>query len=94
MKITKQRLKEIIREELSTVRENDGTGHPTWDTQAPDSPFNVYNLEAENEKGIAQKISELAADVLNTNLSAEDASLWDIVKDAITNAGMFDKAEQ
>ena len=103
MKITKQRLREIIKEELSTVRENDGTGHPTWDTEAPDSPFSDYNLEAENEKA---KIADIKSAAEEAGLNLEEyPSLWEkitaaiaagtkTVLDAVEDADIFPGAEQ
>ena len=44
MKITKQRLKEIIREELTSLNESDP---PSW--EGP--PFGPYDLDAENRAG-------------------------------------------
>jgi len=46
MKITKQRLKEIIKEELNEI------DLPPWGDDDPDDKtFGEYDLEAENEKG-------------------------------------------
>tara|TARA_R110000824_G_C15160784_1_gene671882 strand:+ start:866 stop:1180 length:315 start_codon:yes stop_codon:yes gene_type:complete len=97
MKITKQRLKEIIREELSTVRESESHEpyDAPWDTEAEDSPFSAYDLEAENEKGrlaTAEKVDPtvlqaLTKALLNTNLDPKDATTWEMIKDAFKNAG-------
>ena len=83
MKITKQRLKEIIREELSTVRENDPHEpyDAPWDTEAEDSPFSEYDLEAENFK--AELESRVAAE-------PERAGFWEKILDAVRRANVFE----
>jgi len=86
MKITKTRLKEIIREELSTVRENEPpeAGLPAWEGE----PFSDYDLEAENAKGaLAAVAKELGTD-------PEDPSLWEKILDAVRRANVFPRAEQ
>ena len=49
MKITKQRLKEIIKEEIASLSE---IGLPTWgDDDDDDTTFSPYDLDAENRAG-------------------------------------------
>jgi len=62
MKITKTRLKEIIKEELSEA------GLPTWEGE----PFGEYDLEAENEKGRAASLADLQSDEKFTGGSPEE----------------------
>tara|TARA_R110002110_G_scaffold104601_1_gene263655 strand:- start:653 stop:910 length:258 start_codon:yes stop_codon:yes gene_type:complete len=85
MKITKTRLKEIIREELSTVRENEPpeAGMPAWEGE----PFGEYDLEAENEKGRLAAAKALGVD-------PEDPSLWQKILAAVEKANLFPRAEQ
>mgnify|MGYP007032468042 FL=1 len=69
MKITKQRLKEIIREELSREGKRTDMTMPalTDDDFEPElptyegEPFGEYDIEAENEKGRRIKARELLA---------------------------------
>ncbi len=65
MKITKSRLKEIIREELSIVRESD---LPSWDG----APFEEYDLDAENAQGMAAAEQEYIVKIGAGTLSARD----------------------
>jgi hypothetical protein len=65
MKITKQRLKEIIKEELNEV------GLPTYEGE----PFGEYDLEAENEKGRAASLADLQSDEKFTGGSPEERLL-------------------
>ena len=90
MKLTKQRLKEIIKEELTTVHEapgSDGIDLPTWE----DGPFGDYDLEAENEK---EKLATIAAAFIKTGLDPNDASLWEKILDAVRKANIFPRTEQ
>jgi len=84
MKITKQRLKEIIKEELSTVRENEP--HEPYDAPWEGEPFGEYDLEAENEKGRLAAAEELGLD-------PKDPSLWEKILDAVRRANIFPRAE-
>ncbi len=104
MKITRQRLKEIIREELSTVRESQtepGLDSPVWRDEplgaAPDEtdlpswegdPFGEYDLEAENAKGFE---AELARRVRS---EPDNASFWQKILAAVEKANLFPRAEQ
>lgn len=65
MKITKQRLKEIIREELNEA------DLPTWEGE----PFGEYDLEAENEKGRAASLADLQSDEKFTGGSPQERLL-------------------
>jgi len=84
MKITKTRLKEIIREELSTVRESEPPepGLPAWEGE----PFGEYDLEAENEKGRLAAAEALGVD-------PADPSLWQKILAAVEKANIFPRTE-
>jgi len=61
MKITKTRLKEIIKEELNEM------DLPTWEGE----PFGEYDLEDENKQGRAQRTHDLTKDApINALLQA------------------------
>ena len=65
MKITKQRLKEIIREELTSLNESD---LPSW--EGP--PFGPYDLDAENEKARRAAEEPIGAEIEDAPEVSED----------------------
>ena len=91
MKITKQRLKEIIREELANEGKRTDMSIPALsdDDFEPDppawegEPFGEYDLEAENEKGRLAAAEELGLD-------PADPSLWEKILDAVRRANVFE----
>jgi hypothetical protein len=103
MKISKQRLKEIIREELLIVRESQtepGIDSPIWRAEPlgagpaqPDlpswegDPFGEYDLEAENAKGFE---AELARRVRS---EPDNASFWQKILAAVEKANIFPRTE-
>ena len=95
MKITKQRLKEIIREELSREGKRTDMTMPalTDDDFEPElptyegEPFGEYDLEAENEKGRLAAAEALGID-------PKDPSLWENILAAVEKANLFPRAEQ
>jgi len=60
MKITKQRLKEIIKEEVDDL--------PTWEGE----PFGEYDLETENEKGRREAADDAYQSLQNMVLELVD----------------------
>ena len=96
MKITKTRLKEIIREELAREGKRTRMSMPALadDDFEPDppawegEPFSAYDLEAENAQGaLAAVAKELGTD-------PKDPSLWEKILDAVRRANVFPRAEQ
>jgi hypothetical protein len=97
MKISKSKLRQIIKEELAEVNRfpPDMIGRaahsaaqagdlPAWEGE----PFGEYDLEAENERGaIAAVAKELGTD-------PEDPSLWEKILDAVRRANVFPRTEQ
>lgn len=82
MKITKQRLKEIIKEELSEM------DLPKWGDDDPeDKTFGKYDLEAENERGKRAAAKALGVD-------PKDPSLWQKILAAVEKADIFPRTEQ
>jgi hypothetical protein len=95
MKITKTRLKEIIKEELANEGKRTDMSMPALsdDDFEPDlptwegEPFGEYDLEAENEKGRLAAAKALGVD-------PEDPSLWQKILAAVEKANIFPRAEQ
>ena len=95
MKITKQRLKEIIREELAGEGKRTRMTMPALsvDDFGPDlptyegEPFGEYDLEAENQKGA------LAAIAKELGTDPKDPSLWEKILDAVKRADVFPRTE-
>jgi len=86
MKISKSKLRQIIKEEMNlppTLDDSD-PGLPTYE----DEPFAEYDLEAENQNGA------LAAIAKELGTDPEDPSLWEKILDAVRRANVFPRAEQ
>jgi len=104
MKITKQRLKEIIREELSTVREGEwyddenetrGDRKHRDSQHEPDIGLPTWEGEPFGEYDLeAENEKGRLAVAEELGLDPNDASLWEKILDAVRKANIFPRTEQ